>query len=227
MSLTPTIIGSLEKVGYDKSFSLIGAGREEEVNVEQIKQNFLQRTHFDQLEISGNKIFKPVGLRLDFGGIGKGYLIDLLSTEIFSNVENYWISIGGDLVVKGEDKPGESWKIEVQNPHQPEQEIFSVNTFGSKMGIATSGIFKRKGRSGNFEWHHLIDPRTGLPVENNILAVTALSPGATRADVFAKTVLILGEVEGLKFLEQHTDSAAIIFLKNDEVIYSKSALKFL
>ena len=114
----------------------------------------------------------------------------------------------------------------MQNPNNPGTELFSIHTLGETLGIATSGIFKRQGVKGQVAWHHLIDPRTGLPVDNNILAVTAIAPDATRADVFAKTVLILGESAGLKFIERQPGSACIIFLKTKGIRSSERALRY-
>jgi len=224
----PTIIGNLEEVGYDKSFVLADKNiTDKKVDREKLKQDFAGRVRFSNLKITDDKIIKPSGLRVDFGGLGKGYIVDRLSKTIFAEIENYWISAGGDIVARGHDEGIVGWKIGVQNPHQPTEEIFQIKTKGEKIGIATSGIFQRRGKSGDFEWHHVIDARTGLPTENNILAVTAIAPSAMESDVFAKTVLILGSEEGLKFIEAQSEAASIIFLKDGEVIFSKRVLKYL
>lgn len=226
----PTIIGSLEKVGYDQRFddlSVMGETGEEHLDLDKIKEEFMLRPKFQQLIVQGNRLSKPEGLRLDFGGLGKGYIVDFLSSKLFVGIRDFWISAGGDLAVKGSEAGGTGWLIGVQNPHQPDKEIFSVRTKGQLCGIATSGVFKRKGRHGGHEWHHLIDPRNGLPAVNDVLAVTAIASNAKRADVFAKTVLILGEQAGLDFIDSQDDSAAVVFLKNGRVIFSKQALQFI
>lgn len=224
----PTIIGSLERVGYRRSFGEIkdGAGEQdsgEPIDPEEIKREFLARPKLDELEILDGKVRKPEGFKLDLGGIGKGYVADLVGSEIFANVPDFWVSVGGDLIIKGDNEGEIGWKVGVQDPGAPEKEIFSLKTKGQELGVATSGIFKRRGEAGGLKWHHLIDPRTGLPVENEILAVTGISSSATRADVFAKTVLVLGRVDGLKFIDEREDSACIIFLKNGEAVLSQRA----
>lgn len=222
----PTVIGSLEKVGYNKSFNEIGGGAGVGVDTEKIKQEFLARPKMNELEIFESKVIKPEGFKIDLGGIGKGDVSDLLGGGLFAGVGNFWISAGGDLVVKGNNEGETGWRVGVQDPNDAGKEIFSLKTKGEEVGIATSGIFKRKGEVGGFKWHHLIDPQTGLPVENNILAVTAISSTATRADVFAKTVLVSGAEKGLEFIESQEDSACVIFLKNGEVTLSKRAVKY-
>jgi thiamine biosynthesis lipoprotein len=224
----PTIIGSLEAIGYDRRFDdidEISGGATDRVDPEKIRQDFLSRHRFRELEIDGDRVKKPRGMRLDFGGLGKGFIVDRLSDDLFSSVDDYWISAGGDLSVKGGDAAGAGWKIGVQDPNDPGKEIFWIRTHGQKCGIATSGVFKRKGNNGNFSWHHLIDPRSGLPVVNDILAVTAVSSSAGSADVFAKTVLILGEKEGLGFIEKQAESAVLIFFKDGRLSLSKRAMR--
>lgn len=225
----PTIISSLEKIGYNKSFTEIVSTNGVPTEVQAISRDFSNRTKLSELRIDGNTVEKPVGLRIDFGGIGKGFLADYLSDNLFKFVENFWISLGGDIVIKGHQKDDEKkgWKVGVQDPNEPATEIFSIKTGGKKLGIATSGIFKRQGVNGGVSWHHIIDPRTGLPVENNIIAATVISSSAKRADVFAKTVLILGEKQGLELIERENDSAAILFFKGGGAAFSKRAPQYL
>lgn len=222
----PAVIGSLEEAGYDRSFTDIGEQAGRRVNRQKIAENFLKQPRIGDLEILGDKVLKPAGLRLDLGGLGKGYIADFLGDHLLGRVDNLWISAGGDLLVKGGEARCAGWKVGVQDPNRPEREIFSIRTKGEKLGIATSGVFKRKGLSGDFSWHHIIDPRGGLPAENDVLAVTAIAGSAKRADVFAKTILILGERDGLSFIDGQEDSAALIFLKNGQAVFSKKALPY-
>ncbi|MCX6792820.1 MAG: FAD:protein FMN transferase [Candidatus Falkowbacteria bacterium] len=222
----PTIIDNLEKLGYDRSFTEL-TNNDSKIDLEKIKQDFLQRPKLDQLIISGNKVSKPAALRLDFGGFGKGYIVDLIAKDIFSNVANYWISAGGDLLAAGNQDNQVGWRIGVQNPYEPNKEIFSLNTKGIKLGVATSGVWQRQGIKDNKSWNHIIDPRSGISVENDILAVTALADSATKADILAKIVLILGETAGLEFISKQANTAALIFLKNGAIVFSSEAKKYL
>ncbi len=223
----PTVIGSLEKIGYDKNFLDIGRQSDNVLNkkndLEKIKKEFGLRFRMSNVKIEGNKVIKPVGLRVDFGGIGKGYIVDNLSKTVFSEIKNFLISAGGDILATGNQKDGKGWDVAIQNPYKPEENIFFVNTGGKKLGIASSGIAERSGVKNNFQWNHIIDPKSGLSVLNNILSVTVISSSATRSDIYAKTVLILGEEAGLEFIEKESDSACIIFTKNNNIIFSKRA----
>lgn len=223
----PTIISSLEALGYDKSFEKIDVELSEEmvkmINWVKFRELFSLRPKMSELKIEGNIVSCPKEFKLDFGGIGKGYIADIIGKKFFHSITDYWIDAGGDISVSGNQSDLLGWDINVQDPYYPDETIFTINTRGKKLGVSTSGIIKRKGVTNGYKWNHLIDPRTGLSVENNILSVTVISSNATRADIFAKTVLILGEEKGLQFIEDQLDSACIIFTKEKEQIFSKRA----
>lgn len=229
----PTIIGSLETAGYDRSFDQINFSNRQEKyqktnkhSVAQIKI-FAARPKMTDLEIVGRIVSHPQDFRVDLGGLGKGYIIDYLAKNTFTSIKNYWLSAGGDIIAAGHQENGIGWDIGVQNPYQPEENIFFINTAGKKLGLATSGIIKRTWKKDGQISHHLIDPRNGRPVKNEILSVTAISSSALRADIFAKTTLILGISQGLDFIEKETDTAVIIFTRDKKTIFSKRAPQFL
>jgi thiamine biosynthesis lipoprotein len=142
-------------------------------------------------------------------------------------VKNFLISAGGDIWAVGNQEGAQGWDVAVQNPLTPEENIFFLNTRGKRLGIATSGILERTWKRGDFEAHHIIDPGSGLPVENNILSVTVISADAVKADIYAKTVLILGTEKGLEFIENEKDSACIIFTKDQGTLISSRANNYL
>lgn len=225
----PCIIGSMESIGYAKSFDESNHHNQthNEIDHAKIIENNLIRPKLDELNISGDKIDRPKDFRLDLGGIGKGYIVDYLSEHIFRDTKNFFISAGGDLIVNGRAENIAGWEIGVEDPVSPEKDIFSLKTKGEKLAVATSGIMKRRGYDNVYNWHHIIDPRTGLPVENEILSVTVVAESVIRADVFAKTVLILGPGAGMNFIEEKKDSACIIFLRDKEPVFSRRAKEYL
>jgi FAD:protein FMN transferase len=223
----PTIIGALTAIGYDQSFEKLEPTNKASADITGIQSQHASRSRFDELRIVGKTVSCPEKISLDLGGIGKGYILDKLEKNLFQDLQDFWISAGGDLIVKGNSEEQTGWEIGVQNPLDPDKNIFKIKTSGEKLAIATSGVISRKGRQRNFNWNHIIDPRSGLPVNNDILAVTVISSSAVQADVYAKTVLILGQEQGLDFIEQKNDSAGIIFLRENEPIISRQAIKYI
>lgn len=125
------------------------------------------------------------GSGLDLGGIAKGVLADELAERVGENVV---CNLGGDLRVRGPGF-GDGWQIGL-----PDGRTVSV----TDAALATSGTTHRRWGDG---LHHLIDPRTGAPAVTDIAMVTVEGEDALSAEIFAKTALLLGAVEGARFLE--------------------------
>ncbi|MEI8360859.1 MAG: FAD:protein FMN transferase [bacterium] len=227
----PLVIDILEAIGYKNTFNETGKEQltydEELARRSVAKKIFAARPKLDQLIIDGTKLVVPEGLRFDTGGIGKGYIVDILANDIFKNIDNYWLSAGGDLLIKGSDLGKIGWKVGVQNPLVDNQESFSINTLGETMGIATSGVIKRQGIVGGIKWHHIIDPRTGEPAVTDVISVTMIAPTAEEADIYAKTVLMLGSKEGLEFVESRDGLECAIFFRDKAPIFSRGIIKYL
>lgn len=227
----PEVIDILEGIGYDNNFSDI---QDSQANHETARQKrllsqatFRKRPRFSELEIKEQTLVVPKGFRIDLGGIGKGYAVDLIGREVFAQIENYWISAGGDLLASGNDGSKQGWQISVQNPVAPDKESFSFGTMGQKLGIATSGVVKRQGIFGGLPWHHIIDPISAEPANNDILSVSIIAPTATQADVYAKTVLLLGPIDGLRLINDRPELEGAIYLKNKSAIFSQDLAKYL
>jgi len=221
----PVILNDLERIGYDKSFDLVEAQNEQTVLSEKEAKN-----DFDliTIDIVNNLITKPLNLRIDLGGIGKGYLVDLLVKKlIIKNYTNFWISAGGDMYLSGLTEDKKNYQVAVQNPSQLDKDIASILVIDNNLAVATSGIAKRQWQRAGKTYNHVIDPRTRTSIENDLLAVTVVSDEVIKADVFAKTVLILGKESGLEFINQQNNTEALIIDKNLEFNLSKNMSKYL
>jgi len=193
---------ALISAGYSASFEILDQAQSTHRTVPEKQMDFSHVT----LDRTNNIVMRPVGLLFDFGGIGKGYLLDKLAGQFEEVSHNFWISLGGDLIVSGTDEDGSSWPVSVQNPQDLTKNIGVLHTNKNRFGVATSGITKRKGTS----WHHLIDPHTWLPSESDTLGATVIAPSALEADISAKMVLLRGTKEGLQWAtKKKLDALAI------------------
>jgi len=183
----PFVLPALQRAGYKGSWPYperAGAA----VNYE-----LRQSASWQNITLGRNWAAIPKNTAVDFGGIGKGYLLDKLAAALHAGgVTGYWLSLGGDISCAGFDEPGTPWLIGIQDAMQEGKRIASVSNEGRALAVATSGVTKRKGMSANGVWHHLIDPRSGLPAETDILTATVCSDSATEADVYAKCLVIAG-----------------------------------
>ena len=221
----PTILKRLENQGYDKSFDLLDLNQEKATT-----KNKAARINFSEviIDLKNNLVTLPIGLKIDFGGIGKGYIVDV-AVKILKNkgYKNFWISAGGDMYLSGVNDENKIYQVGVQNPKKLEENIFNINVIETEMAVATSGVAKRQWLNNGKKYNHIIDPRTGVSLANNLLAVTVISNQAIKADIYAKTILILGKDQGLDFINNQENAEALIIDENLEVSLSRNMNNYL
>lgn len=184
------------------------------------------------LDAPSRTITVPAGVGIDLGGIGKGWAADAVLARVLGAFPHALVNIGGDLAVRG--GPAGGWIIGARDPRH-ESATAPVYLGGVRLragGIATSGAAWRWWRINGLPAHHLIDPRTGrpattvgiTPAEGLPLAVTALAPSATEAEVRAKEALLLGLPAGLARLDGGTARAGW-FIMGDGRIHTSANLQ--
>lgn len=208
----PAILPYLENVGYDRSFEKL---EDSPASPSPASSAIPVPLGFENMRIEEARIILPSGMRIDLGGIGKGYLLQQVEDDLKTAVGSYWISLGGDIVVSGYDHDGNPWNIGVQNPHDPENDFTAISSeTGKTFSLATSGTFKRRGIKNATPWHHLIDPRTAKPAQTDLIAMTVCGPNPTAADIYASCLCILGSEDSAHFIEQRPSYAAFCFFRD-------------
>ncbi|MFZ1626731.1 MAG: FAD:protein FMN transferase [Candidatus Moraniibacteriota bacterium] len=136
---------------------------------------------------------KPKRLKIDFGGFGKGYIVDRVMADLAREYPHVLVDAGGDIAVRGSDVGrGEShWVIGVENPVLPSQSDAYLLIL-TNQAVATSGKNRRVWKTTGVEKHHLIDPRTNQSSTSDLVAVTVIAPTCEAADVLAKTLFLMG-----------------------------------
>ena len=174
----PTIHDAVVAAGYDRSFELLADGVPAASPVATARDG-------GRVRIRGRRLRLDPGVRLDFGGIGKGYAVDR-TVEALAPLGPCLVNAGGDLAVGGVPEAG-VWPVGIDTPA-------GSLTLGVAAGaLATSGRDRRRWVAGGEERHHLIDPRTGRPAESDLLTVTVAAPTAVEAEVLAKALFLVGE----------------------------------
>jgi thiamine biosynthesis lipoprotein len=213
----PTILENLEKAGYDRSFELLVA---QSYRTFDPFPAWPTGGSYRQIELDpiSRNIRLPGGVRIDLGGIGKGMTVDWASRLLQeAGFKNFVVSAGGDMYLSGHPPAApEGWMVGVTNPFNPASDLTEIR--GHNQAIATSSVIKRSWQQGGQTRHHLIDPRTGKPVVNNLAAVTVIAPTTQLADVLAKTALILGPEEGKAFIHTQPDCSAIFVTTSLELV---------
>jgi FAD:protein FMN transferase len=160
----------------------------------------------------------PPGVRLDFGGVAKGWA----AHQAMRRLEPYGpalVDAGGDIAVSGLQQDGQPWYIGVENPFEPGADLMTLQI--GRCGVATSGRDTRAWVHAGRNKHHIIDPRTGQPAETDVLTATVIAPDVLTAETAAKTVFILGSKSGKAWLEARPNLAGLLVLENEQQIQSK------
>jgi thiamine biosynthesis lipoprotein len=199
----PTVIDALEAAGYDRSIELIRKG-----GTHPPQRVAPQPDRWEQVvvEPTGGTVRLPAGVRLDLGGLGKGWAADRAGAML-QPLGAGMVSAGGDIRAWGNQpgsRPGQGWLVALDHPEQPGRDLAWLRLRDG--AVATSSITARRWAGG----HHLINPRTARPADTDLLSVTALAPTVVQAEVAAKVALILGHEAGLDWLTAQPDVEAVL-----------------
>jgi FAD:protein FMN transferase len=163
---------------------------------------------------------KEKGMRIGFGGIGKGYAADRAKYILQQNgVSSGIVNAAGDLTAWGYQPNKKPWTIGIANPNSSHQPFSYLNI--TDMAIATSGNYEKFVVINGKKYSHTIDPKTGMPV-HGIKSVTIISPNAEIADAMATPVTIMGITAGLNMINQIKNIACIIIDEQDKIYTSKN-----
>jgi thiamine biosynthesis lipoprotein len=163
---------------------------------------------------------KEKGMRIGFGGIGKGYAADRAKMILEKNgVKSGVVNAAGDLVTWGNHPDGRPWTVGLADPDS-KRHHFSQLAIGN-MAVATSGDYEKFVVINGKKYAHTIDPKTGFPV-SGIKSVTIVCPSAELADAMATPVMVMGVRAGLHLINQMKQIACIIVDENDRVFTSKN-----
>lgn len=202
----PTILDGLEAAGYDRSFEEIVDASDDGQPLKPMAQP-TARWHDVRLEPATRRVTLPPGIRLDLGGVAKGWTADRAIDQL-SVLGPAMIDVGGDIVVRGRPPGQAGWPIGIADPHDPESDLALLIV--SDRGIATSGVDYRRWRRGGTVQHHIIDPRTRRPAQTDLLSVTVIAPDAAQADLHALMALLLGGEDGRRYLERQAEVEGLL-----------------
>jgi thiamine biosynthesis lipoprotein len=163
---------------------------------------------------------KEAGMRIGFGGIGKGYAAERAKAVLkAAGAESGIVNAAGDLTTWGIQPNGKPWTIGIADPNTKNN---AFSSFGiSNMAVATSGNYEKFVVIDGKKYSHTIDPKTGLPV-SGIKSVTIICPNAELADAMATPVMVMGVRVGLHLINQMQHIACIIIDDKNTIHTSKN-----
>lgn len=164
------------------------------------------------------------GMSIDAGAIAKGYIADrLVSILREKNVKHALLNLGGNLYMHGSKPDGSDWNVGIRNPYGLQGDYIAIVSVRD-LSVVTSGIYERYFEAGGKRYHHILNPKTGYPEDNNLASVSILSHSSAEADGLSTTIFLLGLDNGMSLIEQ-TDGVEAIFVTTDRKIYVSSGIK--
>lgn len=157
------------------------------------------------------------GMKVDLGGIAKGYAVDMAWSELRNlQARDFMINLGGNMRCDGRPDTNRCWRVGVRNPFERSATLGAIE-LGDGMSVATSGNYERFAAIGGAKYAHIIDPRSGKPVYG-MAGVTVVSRSACAADAMSTAFFVLGVEEGIKILPECPPGTEVLFVPDRQPI---------
>ena len=158
------------------------------------------------------------GMEIDAGAAAKGYIADRVSDYLKNKgIKSAIINLGGNILTIGTKPDGRLFRIGIQDPDDTRGEYIGIAELDNK-SLVTSGIYERYFEENGRKYHHILDPETGFPVENNILGISVITENSVDGDVLSTTLFLMGIDKGLEYAEKK-DGIEVLFISDKREIF--------
>ena len=165
------------------------------------------------------------GMGIDLGAIAKGFIADRMKDFLLEQgVKSAIINLGGNVLCVGSKPSGEAFKIGIQKPYEQYSETIAVMEIKDK-SVVSSGIYERAFVEDGVNYHHILNPSTGYPYDNNLLSVTIVSDASVDGDGLSTTCFALGLDQGLELINSLENTYAAFITKDGTLHYSEGFLE--
>ncbi|WP_299980441.1 FAD:protein FMN transferase [Desulfobacula sp.] len=189
----------------------------------------LSKTGFNHIDIKGpHSIRKKANITLDLGSIAKGYGVDAIATLFTSSgIHDILVEIGGELYASGKNKKGEYWSVGISRPDKlfANQDLYKVVRLNNQ-ALATSGNYRNFFEINGKTFSHIIDPKTGFPVDNQIISASVISKDCTFADGLATALMVMDVQKAIKLVNSLERTECLIIQKKEQKLVSHMSEKF-
>ena len=216
-------ISVLTRGAFDITYDSVGQhydfrdGKRPDADTLEVERDLIDYRLVELDQAAGTVRFGADGVRINLGGIAKGYAVER-GVEILrrNGVEHGIVTAGGDSRLLG-DRRGRPWVVGIRDPRVEGKVAISVPLEGE--AISTSGDYERYFEEDGVRYHHIIQPSSGLPVEG-VHSATVIGPDAVITDALSTSVFVMGVAEGLKLIGCLPDYESIVIEASGEIYYS-------
>lgn len=167
----------------------------------------LEGLSYKNIIIDGNKIFfTNENVKIDLGGIAKGYIADkVIKLLKEKKVESASVNLGGNVYALGKKFfTDDNWRIGLRKPYE-DVNSYEIMLSVNNTSVVTSGVYERRFEKDGVEYHHILDPKTGYPVRNNLVSVSVVCESSAYADALATAFLVMGYEKSLDFIKNFSE----------------------
>lgn len=181
--------------------------------------SILELVDYRKIRIEEGRVIKDnENMSLDFNAVAQGYTADIIGEYLYSQgINNYLVDIGGEITAKGVKPNGETWKIGIEKPAPDKnaERVIQMKIELKDKAVVTSGSYRKYIEKDTVRYSHSIDPRTGQPVEHNLLSATIIADNAAWADCLASICMIAGMEKASELLKNEDVEALFIYLDDE------------
>ena len=186
----------------------------------QLIDSLKQLVDYRKIRIENGSVIKAnPNMKLDFNAIAQGYTSDLIASFLEGHgITTYLVNTGGEIMARGCKPNGTPWVVGIEKPadsYNADQIVQTRLTLCDK-GLVTSGSTRKYVERNGRRYSHCIDPKTGYPVEHNVLSVTVLAENSVCADALASICMVMGMEQSLPLIERMDGVEAYYIYVNEE-----------
>ena len=181
--------------------------------------SLIKSVGYEKLTIQNSLVVKSnPNTQIDFNAIAQGFTVDLIGEHLQKiGIKNYIIEIGGELKCLGNNTEGNLWRIGIDKPTETiQQDRYQAIIEVSNKAVASSGNYRKfkVNKDTGMKYAHTINPKTGIPVQTNLLGVTIVTESCMEADALATAFMVMGLEDSKQYLNNHPEIDAL-FIYSD------------
>ena len=182
----------------------------------------LEKVDYQKVQIQDCNVFLAEdGMGIELGAIAKGYIADKIKAYLTEQgVGSATINLGGNMLCVGTKPSGAPFRIGIQKPFADHSQVVGIVDIDD-LSVVSSGIYERYITVDGKQYHHILNPSTGYPYDNNLVSVTIISPKSMDGDALSTSCFCLGLEDGMKLVESQPDCYGIFITSDGELHYSQ------
>jgi len=200
----------------------LGFGPSKRTVVDSAKiKSLLKYVGFEKVRLENDKIIKAdTAIKLDVNSIAQGYSVDIVSDFFDSEgIVNYVVEIGGEVRAKGKNSKGQYWRIGIDKPEEgnmiPGEKMQAIISIKNQ-SVTTSGNYRAFYEENGVKYSHIINPKTGFPVNSRLLSVTIVAKDGITADGWDTPLMVLGLEKSIETLKKHPELEALLIYSDEK-----------